>query len=145
MSEIARRLAGLSAEHRELLLQRLKRQQSQQQQAEARPAPISRRKSDDTSIPLSYAQQRLWFLDQLQPDSAFYNIPSAVRLSGSLNVSALERALNEIVRRHEALRTTFVSIHGEPRQQITPSLTIELPVIDLSAINEGEEKQRRSA
>ncbi|HEX8773698.1 MAG TPA: amino acid adenylation domain-containing protein, partial [Pyrinomonadaceae bacterium] len=59
--------------------------------------PVSR----DTNIPLSYAQQRLWFLDQLQPDSPFYNIPSAVRLSGSLHISALERAFNEILRRHE--------------------------------------------
>ncbi len=138
MSEIARRLAGLSAEQRELLLQRLKRQQGQQQQAEARPAPITRRKGDEDTFPLSYAQQRLWFLQQLEPTSAFYNVPAAVRLCGSLNVAALTQALNEITRRHEALRTTFISLEGEPRQQVSPALTIELPVVDLSATSAAE-------
>ena len=57
------------------------------------------------ALPLSFAQQRLWFLDQLEPNSAFYNIPAAVRLSGPLNLAALERTFTEIVRRHEALRT----------------------------------------
>src|SRR4028119_1443147 len=70
--------------------------------------------------PLSFAQQRLWFLDQLIPNNPFYNIPAAVRLSGSLNLAALEQTFNEIVRRHEALRTTFVMVEGQPIQVIAP-------------------------
>src|SRR5205085_4136324 len=67
--------------------------------------PIAR----DEAPPLSFAQQRLWFLDQLAPDNPFYNIPSVVRLSGPLDLGALRRAFDEVVRRHEALRTTFAT------------------------------------
>jgi Condensation domain. len=73
-------------------------------------------------IPLSYAQQRLWFLDQLEPGNAFYNIPVAVRLSGELNDAALEQSLNEIVRRHENLRTTFITTNGQAEQTIAARL-----------------------
>jgi amino acid adenylation domain-containing protein len=83
-------------------------------------------------FPLSYDQQRLWFLDQLEPGNPFYNVPSAARLSGRLDVAALEQSLNAIVRRHEALRTTFIAEEGRPMQQIHPELILELPVIDLS-------------
>ena len=83
-------------------------------------------------IPLSYAQQRLWFLDQLESGSAFYNSPAAVRLKGALKVEALERALSEIVRRHEVLRTTFKVIDGQPAQVIHKAKAIALPVKDLS-------------
>ncbi|MBD2005419.1 MULTISPECIES: non-ribosomal peptide synthetase [Cyanophyceae] len=89
--------------------------------------PISR----DRNLSLSFAQQRLWFLDQLVPNNAFYNVPAAVRLVGSLNLAALEEAFNEIVRRHEALRTTFVTVEGQPVQAIASTLTVPLPVIDL--------------
>jgi len=89
----------------------------------------------DQPLPLSFAQQRLWFLDQLEPGSASYNLPEAVRLTGALNVGALERALNEIVRRHEALRTTFtLTADGRPLQVIAPALTLALAVTDLSAL-----------
>ena len=65
-------------------------------------------------LPLSFAQQRLWFLDQLEPQQGVYNIPRAVRLRGTLDVEALRRALDVIVERHEALRTTFASVDGVP-------------------------------
>nr|WP_279636042.1 non-ribosomal peptide synthase/polyketide synthase [Corallococcus terminator] len=90
--------------------------------------------------PLSFAQQRLWFLDQLQPGSALYNLPSAVRLTGRLDVSALERTFTELVRRHEALRTTFQGLEGEPIQVITPRATETLKRIPLSA-QEPEERR----
>ena len=102
--------------------------------------PISR----DGTLPLSFAQQRLWFLDQLVPNNAFYNTPAALRLTGSLNLAALEETFNEIVRRHEALRTTFVTVEGQPVQAIASTLTIPLPVIDLRELSKAErEKEAR--
>ena len=77
-------------------------------------------------LPLSFAQQRLWFIDQLEPDSPYYNIPVAFRLTGRLDTKALERTLNEILRRHEVLRTVFVTANGQPRQVIRDAQTLEL-------------------
>jgi non-ribosomal peptide synthetase component F len=91
--------------------------------------------SDRTqALPLSFAQQRLWFLDQLERNNAFYNIPAAVRLSGPLNIAALERTFTEITRRHEALRTSFITVDGEARQQIIAPATFKLPLIDLTTM-----------
>ncbi|HEX7333866.1 MAG TPA: amino acid adenylation domain-containing protein [Pyrinomonadaceae bacterium] len=90
------------------------------------------RVSREGPLPLSFAQQRLWFLYQLEPDSPAYNIPIAVRLQGALNVPALEESLNEILRRHEVLRTTFSALNGEPVQIISPFEPRELCVEDLS-------------
>ncbi|HJR08608.1 MAG TPA: non-ribosomal peptide synthase/polyketide synthase [Pyrinomonadaceae bacterium] len=91
-------------------------------------------------LPLSFAQQRLWFLDQFEPGSPFYNIPSAVRLSGTLDVDALEHSLNEVVRRHEILRTTFESTQGQPRQVIAPVLKLSLARENLQHLNESERR-----
>ncbi|MBN3925209.1 non-ribosomal peptide synthetase [Nostoc sp. NMS4] len=85
----------------------------------------------ENNLPLSFAQQRLWFLDQLQPGSCAYNLSRAVQLQGQLNIAALEQSFNEIIRRHEALRTTFVSGDGEPQQIINPEVSITLPVVSL--------------
>jgi amino acid adenylation domain-containing protein len=82
-------------------------------------------------FPTSFAQQRLWFLDQLAPGNPFYNVSTALRLTGSLNFTALKQTFNEIVRRHETLRTTFVMVEQQPVEAIAPSLTIPLPLIDL--------------
>lgn len=81
--------------------------------------------------PLSFAQQRLWFLDQLEPGSAAYNCPAVVRFRGALNIAALEQSLNEVVRRHEALRTSFHNRDGHPLQVIAHSQHVPLPVLDL--------------
>ena len=76
----------------------------------------------DGDLPLSFAQQRLWFIDQLEPGNSAYNIPAAVRLKGPLNVAALEQSLNEIVKRHESLRTTFAIVDGRPSSSYRPDL-----------------------
>jgi amino acid adenylation domain-containing protein len=96
--------------------------------------PISR----EVELPLSFAQQRLWFLDQMEPGSAFYNIPAAVRLRGVLNIEALERTLSEVVRRHEVLRTNFIAVDGEPVQVIEPPREVRLAITDLSSLDEAE-------
>ena len=93
------------------------------------------RKAD---VPLSFAQQRLWFLDQLEPGSAFYNIAVAVPLLGPLDIPALTRSLNEIIRRHETLRTTFTTVDDQAVQVIAPELTVTLPVIDLHTAPERQ-------
>src|ERR1700681_2518405 len=99
---------------------------------------MSERSCDDVFVfPASFAQERLWFLEQLNPGSAVYNIPSAYRFPGPLNVVALERSLNEIVRRHEALRTTFSAAEGETVQIVASNLALPLRRIDLGEIPEG--------
>jgi amino acid adenylation domain-containing protein len=85
-------------------------------------------------LPLSYAQERLWFMDQLMPGNIMYNEHSAVSIKQPLDIEILKRSLNEIVRRHEILRTTFVELNGQPIQVISPSLRINLPVDDLTSL-----------
>jgi amino acid adenylation domain-containing protein len=92
--------------------------------------------------PLSFAQKRLWFLNQLEPDNTAYNMPAALRLTGNLNIDALEKSLTEIVRRHEVMRTIFVIEDDEPKQIILPPQPIRISLIDLSCLSthdrEGE-------
>jgi aspartate racemase len=97
------------------------------------PAPPLESIPREGALPLSFAQERLWFLSLLEPENTAYNISSAYRLTGSLRVGALERSLEEIVRRHEALRTRFREVDGAPVQVIVPPAALRLPVVDLSA------------
>ncbi|RAM49069.1 MAG: non-ribosomal peptide synthetase [Hapalosiphonaceae cyanobacterium JJU2] len=101
---------------------------------------ITRTAPEQKDIPLSFAQERLWFLDQLEGASATYNIPAALRLKGELNREALEQALGELVRRHEVLRTSFVNEGGTPRQLIHPSISLEPEVVDLQHLHESEQQ-----
>ncbi|HEX8843166.1 MAG TPA: condensation domain-containing protein, partial [Pyrinomonadaceae bacterium] len=91
------------------------------------------------AFPLSYAQQRLWFLDQLEPGNPAYNIFATEVFNEAVQISSLEESLSEIVRRHEILRTTFVTVGGQPMQVVAPSLSLPLPVLDLSQMSEDEQ------
>ena len=95
-------------------------------------------------LPLSFAQERLWVLDQMEPNNPLYNISRSLRLRGELQVAGLESALNEIVRRHESQRTTFAVKEGHPVQQIAPHLVIPLEVQDISGVP-GKSREERSA
>jgi non-ribosomal peptide synthetase component F len=95
-------------------------------------------KIENDVFPASFAQQRLWFLDQLEPGSPFYNIPQAISIQGNLNVEALRLTFEEIVRRHEVLRTTFSLVDGSPIQVIAKHSKLSLPVIDLTSLTESE-------
>jgi amino acid adenylation domain-containing protein len=100
---------------------------------------------DYKNIPLSFSQQRLWFIDQLYQGSSFYNIPIAFHIQGNLNIVALEQSLNEILVRHEIWRTNFTLVNGEPVQEITSQLTWDLSIINLEHLSgkdwESEVKQ----
>src|SRR5215471_11926946 len=129
---ISERIAGLSPEKRVLLEKLLKKDG-------AKPAPprIGRR-PNGSEVPLSFAQQRLWFFEQLMPGTAVYNLSVPLRLKIPLNQPALHKSINEIIRRHEVLRTTFQTLDGKPVQVVLPALNLELPVTDLRNLREDD-------
>ncbi|MGL4884266.1 MAG: condensation domain-containing protein, partial [Waterburya sp.] len=102
---------------------------------------IIRPLAQTSQIPLSLAQQRLWFLYQMEPQSSAYNIPLALELKGKVDVSVLQQAITEIVRRHQALRTNFVVVEDTPIQVINAAVTMTLPIIDLQPLSETEREQ----
>jgi hypothetical protein len=102
--------------------------------------PVAR----DEKLPLSFSQERLWFLEQLEPGGAVYNLHAALRLKGILDLPALERSFNEIIRRHESLRTTFELRDSEPVQLIVPDLTIALPLVDVSGYSRQSARSKHS-
>ena len=116
---------GLTAEARRELFAQLLRER------EGKPA----------SHPVSFAQQRMWFIDCFGAEAA-YNVPLALRLTGRLDVAALERSLTEILERHEILRATFTHSDGPPRQEIAASARLDLPVVDLSAVPVAERESQ---
>ncbi|MDF5729955.1 MAG: condensation domain-containing protein, partial [Rhizonema sp. PD38] len=101
---------------------------------------IPRTPRNDEPLPLSWAQERLWFLNQLDSSSATYNMPAVVRITGSLDLNALQQALSEIARRHEILRTSFPTVNGTPRQVIHPQATMNIRVVDLQ-LHEATERE----
>ena len=133
MSKLSERIASLPANRQELLARLLK-----QSQIDLSDAVIMPRVRDSNHAPLSFAQQRLWLVLQLDPDNVAYNVPEAVVFKGPLNVAALARSFSEIVRRHEALRTTFQIVSGEPRQVIDQPRPITLDVVDLRHLPRSE-------
>jgi len=133
MNDFNERVANLSAEKRALLDAHLKSKEGIAERA------IPRR-PECAPAPLSFAQQRMWFMDQLQPGNPAYNRPTPIHLRGALNIAVLENGLNEIVRRHEILRTSFLVTDGQPVQAVAPSLALSLPVIDLGSLPAHEQQ-----
>ena len=133
MSDLIERIAALSPQKRELLLQRLNQKKESVSLAEILP-----QSRESNTFPLSFAQQRLWFLEQLNPGNFTYHIPAAVRLTGTLDATSLDRSLNELVKRHEVLRTAFKTINGQPVQAIASNLELKLAEIDLRSLPETE-------
>ena len=133
MTELSRTLADLSPEKRALLALRLR--QKGAAAAPAEPQSIPRRPAGELA-PLSFAQQRFWFLHELQPEVPWYHLFKVIRLHGPLAVPVMEASLRELLRRHEALRTTFASVDGELVQVVSPEPRLRLPVADLSGLPE---------
>ena len=86
----------------------------------------------------SFAQSRLWYMDQLEPGLPLYHMQSTYRIRGPLDVTALERSVNEIIRRHEVLRTTFVAPEGQPLQVVAPEMTLPVTLVDLTTVPDAE-------
>jgi amino acid adenylation domain-containing protein len=107
-------------------------------------APPMGRVERGGELPLSFAQERLWFIDRLRPGMTVYNIFGAVRMSGELDVATLERSFSELTRRHEVLRTTFATAEGRPVQVVNPPAAVPIPVVDLRAIP-GPERSELAA
>jgi amino acid adenylation domain-containing protein len=133
MSDLRQRIADLSPEKRALFEQLL----MQQTAAGAKGQAISRRDAS-APCPLSFAQQRLWFLDQFEPNSPVYNVVKAVKVQGALDVAALQQALEAIVVRHEVLRTRFAAENGTPVQVISAPVPVPLSVSELGALPAAE-------
>jgi natural product biosynthesis luciferase-like monooxygenase protein/FkbM family methyltransferase len=124
-----KRLESLSPAKRALFIRTLQREVARQEEARAIHA-----RPRGGAIPASFAQQRLWFVYQFEPDTLAYNVPAVVRLSGPLDTAALAWSLNEIVRRHEVLRTTFATVAGDAVQVIAPELELKIALHDLRSL-----------
>lgn len=131
-SDLAQRIASLPPEKQKQLLQRL--QQQKQSSNTISPQP----RSTSNAFPLSFSQQRLWFLHQLERNNAFYNVPGAVQIDGKLDVNLLQQCFAEIISRHEVLRTHFELQGEEPRQVINPPSELTISITDLQSLSETE-------
>src|SRR5438094_4969417 len=129
----------LSAAKLALLRARMK------QEAARRDDTIRRRSEAELDAPLSFAQQRLWFLDQFYPRSCAYNVPRVFHLTGHLDQSALQQALNSIVDRHEILRTSFRLVKEEPVQVVAETRTVPIQTVNLACATDGDREARALA
>jgi amino acid adenylation domain-containing protein len=138
MSDVPGTLEGLSPARR-LLLQRLLQEKAGARAGSA--APEIRRRSADGPLPPSHAQRRLWIVDRMEPGSPAYNVPTFLRLRGELDAAALLRAVRGLVARHEALRTSFPELDGEPVQVVAPPARFPVPEVDLRALAEPDRER----
>jgi thioesterase domain-containing protein/acyl carrier protein len=135
--QIDRHIAELSPTKRALLEKKLQQKAGQLQRDNAIPKLLQRE-----SIPLSFAQSKLWSLERLDPGNTIYNRTVKIEMTGQLDAVILEQSLNEIVKRHEVLRASFPAVGEEPRQAIAPSIILKLPLLDLSHLPEVECKSK---
>ncbi|HSF42470.1 MAG TPA: amino acid adenylation domain-containing protein, partial [Thermoanaerobaculia bacterium] len=141
MSERLSDFERLSPAKQKLLLARmekLRRQQGGGEEPAEETIPRSPLRETGGPYPLSFSQQRLWFIDRLEPGNTAYNLADALKLRGRLDVPVLSRVLSEIVRRHEALRTAFDVFEGRPVQRVEAPAPVAVPIVDLSGLPEGE-------
>ena len=125
------------AERKSEILAQLRQEQTNYSPADISLKPIDR----EGELPLYFSQELIWFFEQLQPNTPAYNIPTAIRLQGELNVAALEHSFNEIVRRHEVLRSTCATVNGKPVLAIAKELTVNLLIVDLRELPEIEQEK----
>jgi FkbH-like protein/FkbM family methyltransferase len=138
MDERMNNIRGLTPQQRELLLRRAQRLASGED-----PEHIARRKDDSNMYPLSFAQQRLWFLDRLNPGNPFYNVAFGTRITGPLDARALLESLREIVRRHDTLRTRFTLGDGTGAQVVSGEARFDLAIVELGGYG-NEERERKA-
>jgi hypothetical protein len=134
MNNLHQQIATLTPEQRTLFEQRLKQRGIQLESLPTATTVNSIPKRDrEDNLPLSFSQQRLWFIQQLDPESSAYNVPSALRLQGNLNIVALQQTLTQLVERHEILRSRFIlNAEKQPIQVIDPAKFVHIPIVDLS-------------
>ncbi|HSN87928.1 MAG TPA: condensation domain-containing protein, partial [Thermoanaerobaculia bacterium] len=140
MKELSDRIAALTPEQR-AVFELLRKKSAPKKPAPGAAPPILRR-AEAGPAPLSFDQERLWFLGQLDPESAAYNIDTAIRMKGRLDIPVLQAVLEEIVRRHEAWRTVFPAVDGRPVQVALPPRPVELPLVDLTELPAAEREAR---
>ena len=131
MEDLSKRISNLSPAKKKLLELRLKKQNAQSQPSKKELKSIPRTEK----LPLSLIQEGIWNIEKIQPGKSSFNLPISCRLVGTLNREILEKSINEIVKRHEALRTYFYSENGQKFQEILPNITINLPIIDLQTFD----------
>jgi amino acid adenylation domain-containing protein len=141
VSDLNQRVAALSPAKRALLERRSREPKPPAPVPAPQRVAISRRSPQQGAIPLSFAQERIWFLDRLEPGNIVFSIPNMMRFKGNLDVAALERALNEIVRRHEILRSTYTERDGRPFLVVQPFAPFDLPVADLASLPQREREE----
>jgi amino acid adenylation domain-containing protein len=141
MSNNSKEFDSLS-EKKKIILERLLREKKEEKEKQTTDIGTIQRRKQEGPVPLSFAQQRMWFLEQLEPGSHAYNIPSAMRITGKLDIPALEQGLNTIIKRHESMRTIFEEADGIPTQVIKPHLEIKMDYMDLRNITEEEKESR---
>lgn len=134
---IEQQLQKLSPEKQKLLYKML----AEKQQKMAQPKAIAKRNENDPLV-LSFAQERLWFIEQLEPGKSTYNVASTYRLKGNANIPVYEKSLNEIIRRHEILRMAFIENDGTPAITVTQHIQLKVRVVDIRDLTELERKQR---
>ncbi|MEM1393946.1 MAG: condensation domain-containing protein, partial [Cyanobacteria bacterium P01_H01_bin.150] len=146
MNNFEQQIAALSPEQRMIFEKRLKQKRLNKERTQGISKIEIPKRKNFSEIPLSFAQQRLWFFQQLNPDNSAYNIFSALRIEGNLSIELLEKAFTQIVSRHESLRTTFTTnSEGLPIQVIAPSKPFKILVVDLKDIPDRDEEIEKLA